>query len=182
MKIYTKTGDKGMTGLFGGARVSKDDIRIEAYGTLDELNSFIGTLLASMDVEGQNEILTEVQNRLFTIGSNLASDPAKEMITPDLTESDITILENAIDNMNEHLEPLRAFILPGGSAAIGIAHQCRTICRRAERRVVSLANVSKVDEHIGRYLNRLSDYLFVLGRMIAKEQGIKEVNWVARKK
>lgn len=181
MKIYTKTGDKGMTGLFGGARVSKDDIRIEAYGTLDELNAFIGTLLANMDIEGQNEILTEVQNRLFTIGSNLASDPSKEMITPDLTDADIQILENAIDNMNEHLAPLSAFILPGGSMSVGIAHQCRTICRRAERRVVSLSNVSTVDEHIGRYLNRLSDYFFVLSRMISKVQGIAEVNWVPRK-
>jgi len=181
MKIYTKTGDKGMTGLFGGARVSKDDIRIEAYGTLDELNAFIGTLLSSMNVKGQNEILTEVQNRLFTIGSNLASDPAKEMITPDLTEADIKILEDAIDNMNESLAPLRAFILPGGSVAVGIAHQCRTICRRAERRVVTLSNVSEVDSHIGRYLNRLSDYLFVLSRMIAMEQGVDEVNWVPRK-
>lgn len=181
MKIYTKTGDKGTTGLFGGARVSKDDIRIEAYGTLDELNSFIGTLISSMDIKGQNEILTDVQNRLFTIGSNLASDPSKEMITPDLTDEDIKILEDAMDNMNEHLTPLRAFILPGGSVAVGISHQCRTICRRAERRVVSLTNVSKVDEHIVRYLNRLSDYLFVLGRMIAKEQGIEEVNWLPRK-
>lgn len=182
MKIYTKTGDKGMTGLFGGARVSKDDIRIEAYGTLDELNSFIGTLIASIDIVGQNKILTDVQNRLFTIGSNLASDPSKEMITPDLTEEDILILENAMDNMNENLPPLKAFILPGGSLAVGLSHQCRTICRRAERRVVSLSNVSKVDEHIGRYLNRLSDYLFVLGRMIAKENNIEEVNWVPRKK
>ena len=182
MKIYTKTGDKGMTGLFGGARVSKDDIRIEAYGTIDELNSFIGTLLASMDIKGQNEILTEVQNRLFTIGSNLASDPAKEMITPDLTEVDIKILEDAMDKMNENLAELRAFILPGGSLAVGLSHQSRTICRRAERRVVSLSNVSEVDGDIGRYLNRLSDYLFVLGRMIAKEQGIAEVNWVPRKK
>lgn len=181
MKIYTKTGDKGMTGLFGGARVSKDDIRIEAYGTLDELNSFIGTLIASIDVKGQNEILTEVQNRLFTMGSNLASDPSKDMITPDLTEEDIRILEVAIDSMNEHLVPLRAFILPGGSMEVGLAHQCRTICRRAERRVVTLSNVSTVDNHIGRYLNRLSDYLFVLGRMIAKEQGVAEVNWEARK-
>lgn len=182
MKIYTKTGDKGMTGLFGGARVSKDDIRIEAYGTLDELNSFIGTLISSMDIEDQNEILTDVQNRLFTIGSNLASDPSKDMITPDLTEADIKILEDAMDNMNENLEPLRAFILPGGSVAVGLSHQCRTICRRAERRVVSLSNVSSVDDHIVRYLNRLSDYLFVLGRMIAKSQGIPEVNWEPRKK
>ena len=101
-----------MTGLFGGARVSKDDIRIEAYGTLDELNSFIGALISSMDIEGQNEILIEVQNRLFTIGSNLASDTSRDMITPDLTEADIKILEDAMDNMNENIEPLRAFILP----------------------------------------------------------------------
>ena len=181
MKIYTKTGDKGMTGLFGGARVSKDDIRIEAYGTLDELNSFIGALISSMDIEGQNEILIEVQNRLFTIGSNLASDPSRDMITPDLTEADIKILEDAMDNMNENIEPLRAFILPGGSLAVGLSHQCRTICRRAERRVVSLSNVFSVDHLIGKYLNRLSDYLFVLGRMIAKSQGVKEVNWEPRK-
>ncbi len=181
MKIYTKTGDKGTTGLFGGARVSKDDIRIEAYGTLDELNSFMGTLIATIDLDNQVAILTEVQNRLFTMGSNLASDPSKEMITPDLTDADIKILEEAIDNMNEHLDPLRAFILPGGSVAVGLAHQCRTICRRAERRVVTLSNVSTVDEQIGKYLNRLSDYLFVLGRMIAKSQNVKEVNWVPRK-
>lgn len=182
MKIYTKTGDKGMTGLFGGARVSKDDIRIEAYGTLDELNSFIGTLISSIDIDHQMSVLTEVQNRLFTIGSNLASDPSKEMITPDLDDEDIKKLEDAIDNMNEHLAPLRAFILPGGSISIGLAHQCRTICRRAERRVVSLSKVSEVDPHIGRYLNRLSDYLFVLGRMIAKSEGIQEVNWIPRKR
>ena len=181
VKIYTKTGDKGMTGLFGGARVSKDDIRIEAYGTLDELNSFIGALISSMDIEGQNEILIEVQNRLFTIGSNLASDPSRDMITPYLTEADIEILEDAMDNMNENIEPLRAFILPGGSLEVGLCHQCRTICRRAERRVVSLNNVSSVDNLIGKYLNRLSDYLFVLGRMIAKGQGVKEVIWEPRK-
>ena len=182
MKIYTKTGDKGTTGLFGGARVSKDDIRIEAYGTVDELNTFIGSLIASIQLEEHISILTEVQNRLFTVGSNLASDPSKEMITPDLTEEDIKILENAMDNMNEGLAPLRTFILPGGSVTVGLAHQCRTICRRAERRVVTLTNVSKVDDQIGKYLNRLSDYLFVLGRMIAKDEGIDEVSWIPRKK
>ena len=180
MKIYTKTGDKGKTGLFGGARVSKDDIRIESYGTVDELNSFIGTLEANISIEEQKRLLLEIQHRLFTVGSNLASDPAKEMITPDLKEADIEKLEAAMDQMNEILEPLKSFILPGGSNAVGLAHICRTICRRAERRVVSLSNVSSVDEKIIIYLNRLSDYLFILGRMIAHHEGIVEIKWTAR--
>lgn len=180
MKIYTKTGDKGTTGLFGGARVSKDDVRIESYGTVDELNSYIGTLISRLTDISQQELLTEVQNRLFTIGSNLASDPSKEMITPDLTVQDIEKLESAMDHMNENLESLRAFVLPGGSFEVGLAHICRTVCRRAERRVVALAKVSQVDDHIVKYLNRLSDYFFVLSRMICKNQGAKEVQWQPR--
>lgn len=181
MKIYTKTGDKGKTGLFGGARIDKDDIRIESYGTVDELNSFIGSLIAQMDIASEIEILSEVQNRLFTIGSNLASDPSKDMITPDLKESDISILEESMDRMNAELPALRAFIMPGGSPAIATAHVCRTVCRRAERRVVSLSKVSTVEEIIVRYLNRLSDYLFVVGRMIAHTTAVAEVEWQPRK-
>lgn len=181
MKIYTKTGDKGKTGLFGGARISKDDIRIEAYGTVDELNACVGTLNAMMPIEDQSKILSEVQNRLFTIGSNLASDPDKEMITPDLRSSDIELLESAMDRLNEELEPLRSFVLPGGSPTVGIAHICRTVCRRAERRVVSLAHDSEVDHMIIIYLNRLSDYLFVLSRWIAQVEQVAEVKWEPRK-
>lgn len=182
MKIYTKTGDKGKTGLFGGARIDKDDIRIESYGTVDELNSFIGSLIAQLSIDSEIAVLSEVQNRLFTIGSNLASDPSKEMITPDLEESDIELLENSMDRMNAELPGLRAFIMPGGSPAIATAHICRTVCRRAERRVVSLSKVSQVDSIIVRYLNRLSDYLFVVGRMIAHVSQVNEVEWQPRKK
>ena len=180
MKIYTKTGDSGTTALFGGKRLSKDDIRIEAYGTVDELNSFIGLLNASFSEASQNYFLTEVQKRLFTIGSNLASDPDKNMITPDINDGDIQMLENAMDTMNELLEPLKNFILPGGDPAIGHAHVCRTVCRRAERRVITLDHETAVDPLIIIYLNRLSDYFFVLSRYIGHTKGIDDVLWTPR--
>ncbi|MCZ2099949.1 MAG: cob(I)yrinic acid a,c-diamide adenosyltransferase [Chitinophagales bacterium] len=181
MKIYTKTGDKGTTGLFGGKRLPKDDLRIEAYGTVDELNAFVGTLNTAFEHEIQNDILSEIQRRLFTIGSNLASDPDKEMITPDLTAEDITELEYAMDNMEEELLPLRNFVLPGGHHAAALAHVCRTVCRRAERRVISLDRVSTVDPIIVQYLNRLSDYFFMLSRYIVHIHGAEEVAWIPRK-
>src|SRR5688500_10799877 len=129
-KIYTKTGDDGTTGLFGGARLPKHDIRIEAYGTVDELNSFIGWMITYVEEEDVKKLLLTVQARLFTIGSNLASDPAKEMITPDLTDEDIRMLESAIDQMQHKLPELKHFILPGGSKAVSAAHIVRTVCRR----------------------------------------------------
>ncbi len=181
MKIYTKTGDSGTTSLFGGKRVFKDDIRIEAYGTVDELNSFIGLLNTSFHEATQNYFLTEVQKRLFTIGSNLASDPEKRMITPDVTDEDIHTLENAMDTMDQLLEPLKNFILPGGDTAVAYAHVCRTVCRRAERKVITLHHGSPVDPKIIVYLNRLSDYFFVLSRYIGHSRDVPEIPWVPRK-
>lgn len=180
MKIYTKTGDKGMTGLFGGKRLPKDDLRIEAYGTVDELNAFVGTLNTSFIDEIQNNLLNEIQKRLFTIGSNLASDPDKEMITPDVKVDDISDLEYAMDNMEEELPPLKNFVLPGGHHAAALAHVCRTICRRAERRVISLDRESTVDPLIIQYLNRLSDYFFMLSRYIVHVNGAEEIAWIPR--
>ena len=180
-KIYTKTGDKGKTGLYGGARLSKDDIRIEAYGTVDELNAFVGLTLDALNKENIDHQLGEIQNRLFTIGSNLASDPAKEMITPDLMDSDIELLEKEMDRMDESLEQLKHFILPGGHQIISTCHLARTVCRRAERRVVTLSHVSSVENSILIYLNRLSDYLFVLGRYAAKKLAVDERKWIPRK-
>lgn len=182
MKIYTKTGDKGNTSLYGGKRISKDDIRIEAYGTIDELNSQIAHLISVLPSNfGENGLLLEIQKRLFTIGSNLASDPDKDLPVPDLTEDDIVLLENAMDNMEAKLSPLRTFILPGGSVANSIAHICRTVARRGERRIISLSHVSEVNPILIKYVNRLSDYFFVLSRFVAMEIGHDEVSWIARK-
>lgn len=180
MKIYTKTGDSGTTSLFGGKRLGKDDMRIESYGTIDELNSFIGVVISQMNDEEHKSILLNVQNRLFDIGSVLACDPEKPLLNSDIQESDILLLENAMDNMENSLEPLRNFILPGGSTAIGFAHVCRTVCRRAERRVISLSRESKVDPVIIKYLNRLSDYFFILSRYMAYKTGVKEILWASR--
>ncbi len=181
MKIYTKTGDEGTTSLFGGKRVSKDDIRIEAYGTVDELNSFIGLLNASFHEATQNYFLHEVQKRLFDIGASLAADPAKRIIPPDLREEDVQTLENAMDTMDQLLEPLRNFILPAGDNAVTLAHVCRTVCRRAERRVVSLHHDAGVEPRIIVYLNRLSDYFFVLARYISHTRELPETAWQPRK-
>jgi cob(I)alamin adenosyltransferase len=181
MKIYTKTGDEGMTSLYGGTRLSKDHLRIEAYGTVDELNSFIGLLNTGFSEATQNFLLLEVQKRLFTVGSNLASDPDKKLVTPDILESDIVTLENAMDTMDQLLAPLRFFILPGGDAAVAYAHICRTICRRAERRVIALNQESPVDPLVIKYLNRLSDYFFVLARYIGHTRNVQEIPWQPRK-
>ena len=182
MKIYTRTGDEGTTSLFGGTRVSKDDIRIEAYGTVDELNSFIGLLNDSFVEATQNYFLSEVQKRLFDIGSSLAADPSKFALASDIRDSDIQMLENAMDTMDQLLDPLKNFILPGGDIAVSQAHICRTVCRRAERRVISLGRVAEVESAIVVYLNRLSDYFFVLARYIAHSKGVNEVHWHPRKK
>ncbi len=181
MKIYTKTGDTGKTSLLGGRRVSKADLRIDAYGTVDELNSYIG-LLRDQDVNKvRNTLLKEIQDRLFTIGATLASEPGKQNIKrPDLHPEDLAILEKEIDEMEAKLSPLKHFILPGGHQVVSFCHIARTVCRRTERCVIYLMETEFVDEIIVQYLNRLSDYLFVLGRLIAKELEIEEVTWKPR--
>jgi cob(I)alamin adenosyltransferase len=181
MKIYTKTGDKGYTSLIGGTRVPKHHLRIESYGTVDELNSYIGLIGDQEILDHDKQILKEIQDRLFTIGSSLASDPEKsKMIIPDLHESDIELLEKEMDAMNENLPELRHFILPGGNNAISFCHIARCVCRRAERLTVNLSAESIVEEKVNVYLNRLSDYLFVLARKIGNEQKIPENQWIPR--
>ncbi len=179
-KIYTKTGDRGETSLFGGKRLPKNHLRIEAYGTVDELNSWIGLLRDNTEAQEPRELLKAIQDRLFTLGSNLASDPDKDMITPDILDSDIEKLEQAIDAMNETLPPLKNFILPGGHPTVSYSHIARCVCRRAERHVVALAQNEAVDTIIIRYLNRLSDYLFVLGRNLAQDLQVEEIIWKPR--
>ena len=180
-KIYTKTGDKGTTSLFGGQRLPKHHIRIEAYGTIDELNSYIGLVRDVTPSETIQKILKEIQDRLFTIGSNLASNPQKNMITPDVLPSDIELLEKEIDRMTAALPPLKHFILPGGHMAVSFCHVARCVCRRAERLVVALDETESVKPIIIQYLNRLSDYLFVLGRQIGQDLGVEETKWIPRK-
>jgi len=184
MKIYTKTGDKGTTMLFGGGRVPKHHIRIESYGTVDELNSHIG-LLHAQDIELTYKAwLSEIQARLFTVGAILATDPSKKNVqSPDLLESDIELLEHAIDKMNESLPPLTNFVLPGGHTTVAHCHVARCVCRRAERRATHLAEIEEetVPLIVVRYLNRLSDFLFVLSRKIAYDVAAEERIWSARK-
>ena len=179
-KIYTKTGDDGTTGLFGGARLPKDHIRIEAYGTVDELNAVIGWLMSTIHDQQIDHLLQTIQSRLFTVGSNLASEPGKNMITPDLLDEDIKLIEQSIDKMQDALPPLKHFIMPGGSASVSAAHLARTVCRRAERRCVALAHNSEVDAIIILYLNRLSDFFFVLARWLGLREGVEEVKWMPR--
>ena len=181
MKIYTKTGDKGSTSLIGGTRVPKHHLRIESYGTVDELNSYIG-LIRDQDIAAKHkDILKEIQDRLFTIGASLAADPEKsKMKIPDLHTGDIELLEQDIDRMDAELPALRHFILPGGSNAVSFCHIARCVCRRAERLAVNLSEDSFVDEKVVIYLNRLSDYLFTLARKIGNEQQIIENEWIPR--
>ena len=180
MKIYTKKGDTGTTQLIGGTRVSKHHIRIDAYGTVDELNSYIG-LVADLipSIPDQKEVLLKVQDRLFVIGSLLAADPEKnKMKLPELTQQDIELLENNIDKMDEQLPQMTHFILPGGHPTVSHCHIARCICRRAERNVTSLNEQSPVEPITIQYLNRLSDYLFTLCRMISKSNGVEEIKWI----
>ena len=181
MKIYTKTGDKGFTSLIGGTRVPKSSLRIECYGTVDELNSHIG-LVRDQDINAtRRPLLKEIQDRLFTIGSSLAADPEKsKMKVPDLHAADVTLLEDEMDRLNVDLPELRAFILPGGHPAVSHAHVARCVCRRAERLAIHLGEESFVAELVVVYLNRLSDFLFVLSRTMAHELGVEEVTWKAR--
>ncbi len=181
MKIYTKTGDKGETSLIGGVRVPKDHIRIEAYGTVDELNSWIG-LVKDQDIQSSYKVvLAEVQDRLFTIGSSLASDPEKsKMKIPDLREEDVQLLEREIDSMTASLPEMRSFILPGGHTAVSFCHLARCVCRRAERITITLSGTSAVEPLVIIYLNRLSDYLFTLSRRVSADLKATETPWKPR--
>jgi cob(I)alamin adenosyltransferase len=178
MKIYTKTGDQGTTSLFGGKRVSKADLRIETYGTVDELNSWMG-VIRDQDVNAKrSEILINIQDRLFTIGSVLATEPGNTKVKiPSLSESDIEFLEKEIDSMETELEPMRFFVLPGGHQSVSFCHVGRTVCRRAERLCINLHSHEPIDPLVIKYLNRLSDYLFVLSRKMTAELGIQETPW-----
>ena len=183
LKIYTKTGDQGKTSLIGGTKVSKSNIRIETYGTIDELNSYIGLVNDNCRDEHSKNMLKEIQDRLFTIGSSLACDPDKEpkMKLPDLKETDVELLENEIDQMNEVLPPMKSFILAGGDIAISTTHVARCVCRRAERWCVNMQEDNLfVDPLVLKYLNRLSDYLFVLARYIGHLLGVDEITWKPR--
>lgn len=181
MKIYTRKGDTGTTQLIGGTRVAKHNLRIECYGTVDELNSYIGCVRDQISDEHDKFLLKEIQDRLFTIGSLLASDPEKSrMKIPDLKESDVDMLEQEMDKMTGNLPELKSFILPGGHFANSICHVSRCVCRRAERLVSDLNMREKVDPLVLKYLNRLSDYLFVLSRKISKDFGAEEIEWKAR--
>ncbi len=181
MKIYTKTGDSGTTSLFGGKRVSKSELRIEAYGTVDELNAHIGLVRDQPVNAATKDVLIEIQDRLFTIGSILATEPGNTRVkTPTLAEADIQFLEKQIDNMEATLPPMKSFVLPGGHPSVSFCHIARTVCRRAERLVIALNQQESVDQLAIKYLNRLSDYLFVLSRYIGSELGAEETPWKPR--
>jgi cob(I)alamin adenosyltransferase len=181
MKIYTKTGDKGQTSLLGGTRISKSHPRIETYGTIDELNSFIGLVRDQAVNEKRRDLLKEIQDRLFTIGSHLAADPNKSTKkVPDLLVTDVELLEQEMDKMDAELPELRFFVLPGGHESVSFCHLARTVCRRAERLIIAFSEDEPVEDLIIKYLNRLSDYLFVLSRKMAQELGAEEVSWKPR--
>ncbi len=182
MKIYTKTGDDGFTSLIGGMRVPKYHLRIESYGTVDELNSYIGLIRSQEIDEKDNLTLKEIQDRLFTIGALLAADPAKlTQKILDLHLHDVGLLEQEIDRIEAILPPLKHFILPGGNNAVSFCHLARCVCRRAERITIELSENSFVDEKVKIYLNRLSDYLFMLARKVGFDQNITENKWISRK-
>jgi cob(I)alamin adenosyltransferase len=181
MKIYTKKGDDGTTGLIGGTRVSKGALRIDAYGTIDELNSYIGVVRDHMANRTYIDQLIEIQDRLFTIGSSLASDPEKsKMKIPDLLQTDVESLEKWMDSMDETLPEMRFFVLPGGHPSVSFCHVARCICRRAERIIVELGQHEFVAELVITYVNRLSDYLFVLSRKLTQEMQAEEQPWKPR--
>ncbi|ALU26363.1 MULTISPECIES: cob(I)yrinic acid a,c-diamide adenosyltransferase [Myroides] len=189
MKVYTKTGDKGTTALFGGTRVPKHHIRIESYGTVDELNSYIG-LIRDQEINPlYKKVLIEIQDRLFTVGAILATDPEKAILKngkerlniPKISVADIELLENEIDRMEDSLPQMTHFVLPGGHTTVSYCHIARCVCRRAERLSVSLNESEPVDESVLKYLNRLSDYLFVLARKLTFDLQAEEVKWIPRK-
>jgi cob(I)alamin adenosyltransferase len=190
MKIYTKTGDKGTTALYGGTRVSKNHIRINSYGTIDELNAWLG-LIRDQGIDSYSKnLLTLIQNKLFTIGAILATDPEKALLKsgkerlsiPKINASDIELLENEMDYMNDSLPPMTNFILPGGHTIVSYCHIARTVCRRSERMTTQLFEKEPFDEIILSYLNRLSDFLFVLARKLSKDLKADEIKWIPKKK
>ncbi len=178
-KIYTKTGDKGETSLIGGTRVPKYHDRIEAYGTLDELNSFIGYLRDQLTDEHIRAVLLRIQENLFTAESLLATDPEKDITQslPHLSEGDVMELEHEMDTMNLHLPALSSFVLPGGHPLVSLCHVCRTVCRRGERTIIKLTSFTEVDPMLIKFVNRLSDYLFVLAREFAFMNNIADLPW-----
>ena len=189
MKIYTKTGDKGTTALFGGTRVPKHHIRIESYGTIDELNSHIGLIRDQAIDLIHKKILMEIQDRLFTVGAILATDPEKTTLKngkdrlniPKISESDIKLLEDNMDNMNTALPPMTNFVLPGGHQTVSFCHIARTVCRRAERLASHLNDMEPFQPETLMYINRLSDYLFVLARKLSHELQAEEIKWIPKK-
>lgn len=179
MRVYTRTGDDGTTGLIGGTRVQKYDPRLEAYGTVDELNSWIGLIRSQeIDAEDINDLI-KIQNKLFVVGALLATDVAKADQSDKLPccDDDILFLEKRMDELLDNLPPLTNFLLPGGNDAVSFCHIARTVCRRAERRAYKLSAKAIVVESVLKYLNRLSDYLYVLSRKIAKDMGVEEIPW-----
>jgi cob(I)alamin adenosyltransferase len=179
MKIYTKSGDKGETSLVGGERVPKDCIRLESYGNIDELNAQLGLLHTYLTDEHDRSRILDIQNELFVVGSNLATDTDKRPLHPNsiITTAKIEQLEQEIDALTASLPPMTGFILPGGARSAAVCHVCRTVCRRAERTIVQLSRTANVDENLLRYINRLSDYLFVLSRKLNKIENIDEILW-----
>lgn len=181
MKIYTKTGDTGTTALFGGQRVSKAHLRIETYGTVDELNAYIGLVRDQEVNQKRKAVLVEVQDRLFTVGAILATEPGNAKVkVPALNEADIVLLEKEIDAMDAELPPMRFFVLPGGHPSVSFCHVARTVCRRAERLAVALNDQEPIDPLVIKYINRLSDYLFQLSRKMSHELNAEETAWKPR--
>lgn len=189
MKVYTKTGDKGTTALFGGTRVPKHHIRIDSYGTVDELNSYIGLIRDQEIPPRSKEILIHIQNKLFTVGAVLATDPEKMTLKngkdrlniPRITAEDIQLLETEMDMMDNDLPPMTHFVLPGGHTTVSYCHIARCVCRRAERLATALYDLEPFDEHTLAYLNRLSDYLFVLARKLSHHLAAEEIKWIPEK-
>lgn len=189
MKIYTKTGDKGTTALFGGTRVPKHHIRIDSYGTVDELNSHIGLIRDQKIDEPSKKILINIQDKLFTVGAVLATDPEKAILKsgqkrlniPTISTEDIELLEKEIDRMNESLPPMTHFVLPGGHQTVSFCHIARCVCRRAERLATALYEITPFEETTLHYLNRLSDYLFVLARKLSHDLKAEEIEWIPKK-
>jgi cob(I)alamin adenosyltransferase len=189
MKIYTKTGDKGTTALFGGTRVKKYNLRIESYGTVDELNSYIGLIKDQEINENIKTSLLKIQHQLFTLGAMLATPPEKETLKngkerlniPKVEENSIEFLEKEIDSMETELPQMTHFILPGGHQAVSFCHVARCVCRRAERLAVELNDEDSLNDDILKYLNRLSDYLFVLARKLSKDLSVEEIKWIPKK-
>jgi cob(I)alamin adenosyltransferase len=189
MKIYTKTGDEGTTALFGGTRVKKYNLRIDSYGTVDELNAYIGLIKDQNIKDATKDSLLKIQNELFTLGAMLATPPEKETLKsgkerlniPKVNSNSIQFLENEIDTMDSELPQMTHFILPGGHQAVSFCHVARCVCRRAERLCVELNDGEAINSDILKYLNRLSDYLFVLARMLSKQLQVDEIKWIPTK-